>query len=180
MSDLVLSRRGVLRGSAVAAVGVVAGYLAVRASGVVGDAGGTTAANAYGPSTTGPERLLIALDEVPPGGGVVLGDDGVVLTRTTDGELHAFSAACTHQGCTVATGGRRDHRLPVPRQPVRRTHRCGAGWPGSPPPCRRSWSSSSAGTSSVMTPWERFVAAAPTLLWLLAAGFALGVLLALG
>jgi len=24
-----------------------------------------------------------------------------VLTRTVDGELHAFSAVCTHQGCTV-------------------------------------------------------------------------------
>lgn len=101
MSDLVLSRRGVLRGTAVALVGVVAGYLAVRASGVAGGERGTTAANAYGPSTTGDERLLIALDEVPPGGGVILGDDGVVLTRTTDGELHAFSAVCTHQGCTV-------------------------------------------------------------------------------
>lgn len=103
MSDLVLSRRGVLRGTAVALVGVVAGYLAVRASGVAGGERGTTAANAYGPSTTGDERLLIALDEVPPGGGVILGDDHIVLTRTSDGELHAFSAVCTHQGCTVAT-----------------------------------------------------------------------------
>lgn len=31
-----------------------------------------------------------------------------------------------------------------------------------------------------MTPLQRLIAAAPTLLWLLAAGFALGVLLALG
>jgi len=101
MSDLVLSRRGVLRGSIVAVVGVAAGYLAVRVSGVAGGERGTTAANAYGPSTTGPQRHLIALDEVPPGGGVVLRDADVVLTRTADGELHAFSAVCTHQGCTV-------------------------------------------------------------------------------
>lgn len=103
MSDLVLSRRGVLRGSVVAVAGVVGGYLAVRAAGIASGERGTTAANAYGPSTAGPERLLIALDEVAPGGGVVLRDNGVVLTRTVDGELHAFSAVCTHQGCTVDT-----------------------------------------------------------------------------
>ena len=103
MSDLILSRRGVLRGSVTALVGVAAGYLAVRASGVARGARGTTAANAYGPSTGRPERLLIALDEVPPSGGVVLRDDDIVLSRTIDGELHAFSAVCTHQGCTVDT-----------------------------------------------------------------------------
>jgi Rieske Fe-S protein len=103
MSDLVLSRRGVLRGSLVTVVGVVAGFLAVRAAGVARGERGTTAANAYGPTTTGPERLLIPLDEVPPGGGVILPDDDVVLSRTVDGELHAFSAVCTHQGCTVGT-----------------------------------------------------------------------------
>jgi hypothetical protein len=31
-----------------------------------------------------------------------------------------------------------------------------------------------------MTAWDRLIAAAPTLLWLLAAGIALGVLIALG
>ena len=103
MSDLVLSRRGVLRGSLVTVVGVVAGFLAVRAAGVARGERGTTAANAYGPTTTGPERLLIPLDEVPPGGGVILPDDDVVLSRSVDGELHAFSAVCTHQGCTVGT-----------------------------------------------------------------------------
>jgi len=27
----------------------------------------------------------------------------VVLTRSTDGALHGFSAICTHQGCTVGS-----------------------------------------------------------------------------
>jgi Rieske Fe-S protein len=102
MPEFVLTRRGVLRGSATAAAGAVVGFVAVRAGGLAAGGRGATAANAYGPSTAGSERRLAALDDVPPGGGVVLPDDGVVLTRSTDGELHAFSAVCTHQGCTVA------------------------------------------------------------------------------
>jgi hypothetical protein len=54
MPDRVLSRRGVLRGSLVTAVG--------------------------------------ALDNRPPGGGAVLRDDDIALTRTSTGELHGFSA----------------------------------------------------------------------------------------
>jgi Rieske Fe-S protein len=103
MSDRVLSRRGVLRGSLVTLVGVVAGYLAVRTSGVARGERGTTAANAYGAPAGGAGRLLLALDQVPRGGGVILRDADVVLTRTADGDVHAFTAVCTHQGCTVDT-----------------------------------------------------------------------------
>jgi Rieske Fe-S protein len=103
MPELVLSRRGVLRGSLVVGVGVIAGYLAVRASGVGGGDRGSSAANAYGPPTAAAGRLLIRLDDVPPGGGVILRGDEIVLTRTSAGDVHAFSAVCTHQGCTVDT-----------------------------------------------------------------------------
>jgi Rieske Fe-S protein len=100
-TDLAFSRRGVLRGALVTAVGAVAGFLVARGSAAARAGRGTTAANAYGPATNGDERPLVGLDEVPPGGGTVLRDAAVVLTRTVDGELHAFSAVCTHQGCTV-------------------------------------------------------------------------------
>jgi len=102
MTDLRLSRRGVLRGSMVTALGAVGGYLVARTSAAARSARGTTAANAYGPPTTS-RRLLIRLDRVPRGGGVVLTGDDVVVTRTVAGDVHAFSAICTHQGCTVAT-----------------------------------------------------------------------------
>ena len=102
MTDLLLSRRGVLRGSMVTALGAVGGYLVARTSAAARSGRGTAAANAYGPSTT-PRRLLIRLDRVPQGGGVVLTGDDVVVTRTVAGDVHAFSAICTHQGCTVAT-----------------------------------------------------------------------------
>ena len=101
MSDLVLSRRGVLRGSLVAGVGVLGGYLAARGSRAARAGRASSAANAYGPSTQDGARPLIALDDVPTGGGVVLRDDAIVLTRTAGGDLHCFSAVCTHQGCTV-------------------------------------------------------------------------------
>ena len=102
MTDFRLSRRGVLRGAMVTALGAVGGYLAARTSAAARSGRGTAAANAYGPSTT-PRRILIRLDRVPRGGGVVLTDADVVVTRTVAGDVHAFSAICTHQGCTVAT-----------------------------------------------------------------------------
>lgn len=98
-----LTRRAALRGTLVAAVGVVAGYVAVRASGAAGDRRGTTAANAYGPPASTAGKPLASLDSVPAGGGVVL--HGIVLTRDAGGDVHAFSATCTHQGCTVGVAG---------------------------------------------------------------------------
>ena len=44
--------------------------------------------------------VLAALATVPDGGGVVLADRRIVLTRDGD-TVHAFSAVCTHQGCLV-------------------------------------------------------------------------------
>ncbi|WP_432066652.1 Rieske (2Fe-2S) protein [Streptomyces sp. C10-9-1] len=46
---------------------------------------------------------LTATSEVPVGGGVVLADQEVVVTQPEEGEFRAFSAICTHQGCTVAS-----------------------------------------------------------------------------
>jgi Rieske Fe-S protein len=46
--------------------------------------------------------MLVAVDRVPVGGGVVLGNDKIVVTRPAADDVRAFSAVCTHQGCTVA------------------------------------------------------------------------------
>jgi Rieske Fe-S protein len=100
VTDFSLSRRGVLTGSVVALVGAVAGFVVGRRS-AAGAPAGSSVANAYGTAPSASGRRLIALDELPAGGGVVLRDPGVVLTRSPSGEVHAFSATCTHQGCTV-------------------------------------------------------------------------------
>ncbi|MFJ3233282.1 Rieske (2Fe-2S) protein [Streptomyces sp. NPDC086787] len=53
-----------------------------------------------GPSgSAGPE--LTRTSDVPLGGGLVLPDQKIVITQPTQNEFKAFSAICTHQGCTV-------------------------------------------------------------------------------
>jgi Rieske Fe-S protein len=101
MTTFALTRRGLLSGSLVAVVGAVAGFLFARGSAAAHKPGGTTAANAYGPSGSESGHLLAKVNDVPSGGGVILGKAGIVVTRTADGAVHAFSAVCTHQGCTV-------------------------------------------------------------------------------
>ncbi|GII96598.1 Rieske (2Fe-2S) protein [Sinosporangium siamense] len=41
--------------------------------------------------------------DIPEGGGKIFAGEKVVVTQPTPGEFKAFSASCTHQGCTVAS-----------------------------------------------------------------------------
>jgi Rieske Fe-S protein len=95
-----LSRRSVLRGSGVVAVGAVAGFLLARRSDAARGTGTAVAANAYGPDPASTASTLASVDDIPDGGGLVLDDQRVVLVRSGD-DVRAFSATCTHQGCTV-------------------------------------------------------------------------------
>jgi Rieske Fe-S protein len=45
---------------------------------------------------------LVAVAQVPVGGGVVLRDQNIVVTQPTKDTFEGFSATCTHQGCQVA------------------------------------------------------------------------------
>lgn len=66
----------------------------------------TTAPGGESPSTSpssgGGGEVLIAVSEVPVGGGTVIEDPQVVVTQPTEGEFRAFSSICTHQGCPVS------------------------------------------------------------------------------
>jgi Rieske Fe-S protein len=63
------------------------------------DASGETPDEGGGENTEG----LIATADVAVGGGVILEDDGIVITQPAQGEWRGFSSVCTHQGCTVAS-----------------------------------------------------------------------------
>jgi Rieske Fe-S protein len=59
----------------------------------------TTEAPAPGPAP------LAKVADIPAGGGVILKDQSVVLTKDASGKVCAFSAICTHQGCAVTEVG---------------------------------------------------------------------------
>ena len=92
---LEVTRRVVLRGAAVS--GVALPLLAA-----CGNDAGTTG----GPATSaggGGAQALASTSDVPVGGGEILPDEKIVLTQPTEGDFKAFTAVCTHQGCTVTS-----------------------------------------------------------------------------
>ncbi|MEN0130602.1 MAG: Rieske (2Fe-2S) protein [Brevundimonas sp.] len=96
-----VDRRTVIEVAGVAVVAGVVGYVGFTVaapqtgSGSYGVSGGE-----QGYPTSQGAAPLAALSEVPDGGGVVLPEARVVLTREGD-EVHGFSAVCTHLGCLV-------------------------------------------------------------------------------
>jgi Rieske Fe-S protein len=101
MTIPVLTRRSALSGLAVALVGAVVGFVVARTDDNSKSSG--TRANGYGAAPATGGRLLARLDQVKPGGGLILASAKVVLTRGADDTVSGFSAVCTHQGCTVSS-----------------------------------------------------------------------------
>ncbi|MFZ0325642.1 MAG: Rieske 2Fe-2S domain-containing protein [Actinomycetes bacterium] len=110
--SLVLDRRTLLGAASVGATVLLAGC-----------GGGSSSATATTPAAsppsggsspkpgagqTGSAATLVAVADVPVGGAVsAQTSDGqpVLVTQATAGDVKAFSAICTHRGCTVAPGG---------------------------------------------------------------------------
>ncbi len=63
---------------------------------------GTKSPSGGGSSSSGAVSL-VAVADVPVGGGVILPDQNIVVTQPTKGAFEGFTATCTHQGCQLAS-----------------------------------------------------------------------------
>ncbi|MFE5143863.1 Rieske (2Fe-2S) protein [Streptomyces fagopyri] len=75
-----------------------------------GDSGGSSQASAPPATSVSPPASgaaggteLARTSDIPVGGGKIFKDRKIVVTQPTKDEFKAFSAICTHQGCTVST-----------------------------------------------------------------------------
>ena len=96
------TRRAVLGGVAAVGAGVV--LAACGTDGSTDSTGGDEASDSGGSggdAAAGGEIGTTA--DVPVGGGTVFQEQKVVVTQQTEGDFKAFTAVCTHQGCTVGS-----------------------------------------------------------------------------
>ena len=93
-----LDRRAVLRSAAGVGTAATAAAALAACGGAPSDGGGAASS---APAADVVDASVPAAD-VPVGTGVVLPTHDVVVTQPTEGEFHAFSAICTHEGCAVS------------------------------------------------------------------------------
>ncbi len=109
MPRAIPSRRDVL-----VAAGLGAGALTLAACGsssttaAAPSSSSVAAAPAASGGSTPTGNALVALSKVPVGGAVATTDANgqpIIVAQPSAGKVVAFSAICTHQGCTVAVAG---------------------------------------------------------------------------
>jgi cytochrome b6-f complex iron-sulfur subunit len=91
---------------------LVAGLTVVGAAGVTTIAGCSTSAKSAAPAaaSSGPD-VLAKVADIPVGNAISATLDGkpILISQQTAGTIVAFTAICTHQGCTVAPAGTQFH-----------------------------------------------------------------------
>ncbi|MFY1682843.1 Rieske (2Fe-2S) protein [Micromonospora sp. WMMD730] len=68
-----------------------------------GPSAGASGSPAGGGEQPPAPAALAAVADIPVGGGKIFKAEGVVVTQPAAGTIKAFSATCTHQGCTVTS-----------------------------------------------------------------------------
>lgn len=109
-TDPALGQSAPTRRQVLAAGAVVAGSVALVGC---GSSSGSTSAGAGGTSGSAPAAStgIIKLADVPVGGSASAKVNGkpAMVSQPTAGNVVAFTAICTHQGCTVAPAGKEFH-----------------------------------------------------------------------
>jgi len=90
--------KGIDRCAVITTAGI-AGVAVVGAATLAACGGGSDTPN----PTSRPAGVAIKVADVQVGGGTVLDAEKIVVTQPKAGEFRAFSAICTHKGCTVAS-----------------------------------------------------------------------------
>jgi nitrite reductase/ring-hydroxylating ferredoxin subunit len=104
-----VTRRTMLRGATVG--GIALPLLAACGGGDTSSSGSGDSSSASDPGSSGAGSssggadpsagITVDASKVPVGGGTVLAKDKVVVVQPTKGDFKAYTAVCTHQGCTV-------------------------------------------------------------------------------
>jgi Rieske Fe-S protein len=96
------TRRGLLMGVGIVGVaGVVAACGGSDDGG--GGSGGDGGSDGSGGGGAAVDAALAKVSDIPVGGGKIFPDQKLVVTQPQQGTIKAFSATCTHRGCTVGS-----------------------------------------------------------------------------
>ncbi len=75
---------------------------AVSLAGALAACGSNPSMPGTGATTSG-RGVTAKTSDIPVGGGTIFSDQKIVVTRPTSNDFKAFTAICTHLGCTVGT-----------------------------------------------------------------------------
>ncbi|MBB4932455.1 Rieske Fe-S protein [Lipingzhangella halophila] len=77
------------------------GAASAAGAAVVGAGGCAGSASRPEPQDAVRGQVIAQTGDVPVGGGLVIMDAKLVLTQPEDGTFNAYTAVCTHSGCTI-------------------------------------------------------------------------------